>query len=441
MNILEIIEKKRDKKELEKEEIEYFINGYTKGEIADYQAAALVMAIFLNGMTKEETANLTLAMANSGEILDLSKLNKTIVDKHSTGGVGDKVSICLLPLVASLGVPVAKMSGRGLGFTGGTVDKMQSIPGYKTEIDMNTFVKNVENVGISMISQTMNLAPADKKLYALRDSISCVESIPLIASSIMSKKIASGAEKIVIDVTVGKGAFMKNMQDAEKLANEMIEIGKLANRETVCILTNMNEPLGYAVGNNLEVIEAIDFLKGKMPEDLKEVVLELGSYMIKLAGLGDNLEENKLKMLENISNGKAFNKFAEMVKNQGGDVSYLEDTNKFVKAKYVEPIKTEKNGYIQEIDAEEVGKIACSLGAGRIRKEDKIDHTAGIKLCKKVSEKVSNGEDLAYIYSNDVEKLQIAKKKLAGVIRIDDKKIEQEPTICYSSIRHKNQPF
>ena len=261
MNILEIIEKKRDNKELTKEEIDFFVKGYTKEEIADYQAASLVMAIYLNGMTKQETTNLTLAMANSGEILDLSKLNKVIVDKHSTGGVGDKVSICLLPLVASLGVPVAKLSGRGLGFTGGTVDKMQSIPGYNTDIDMNSFVQNVENIGISMISQTMNLAPADKKLYALRDSISCVESIPLIASSIMSKKIASGAEKIVLDVTVGKGAFMKKMQDAEKLANEMIEIGKLANRETVCILTNMDEPLGYAVGNNLEVIEAIEFLE------------------------------------------------------------------------------------------------------------------------------------------------------------------------------------
>lgn len=248
MNILDIISKKRDNKILNKEEIEYFIKGYSNNEIADYQAAALVMAIYLNGMTKEETTNLTLAMANSGEILDLSKLNKTIVDKHSTGGVGDKVSICLLPLVASLGVPVAKMSGRGLGFTGGTVDKMQSIPGYKTDLDINTFVKNVENIGISMISQTMNLAPADKKLYALRDTISCVESIPLIASSIMSKKIASGAEKIVLDVTVGKGAFMKNINDARLLSREMIEIGKLANRETICVLTNMDEPLGLAVG-------------------------------------------------------------------------------------------------------------------------------------------------------------------------------------------------
>ena len=429
MNILEIIEKKRDKKELTKDEIEFFINGYTKGDIADYQAAALVMAIFLNGMTKQETTNLTLSMANSGEILDLSKLNKIIVDKHSTGGVGDKVSICLLPLVASLGVPVAKMSGRGLGFTGGTVDKMQSIPGYKTDIDMNIFVQNVENIGISMISQTMNLAPADKKLYALRDSISCVESIPLIASSIMSKKIASGAEKIVLDVTVGKGAFMKNIDDAKELANEMIEIGKLANRETVCILTNMNEPLGYAVGNNLEIIEAIEFLKGNMPDDLKEVVLELGAHMIQLAGLGDNLEENRMKMLENINNGKALKKFSEMVENQGGDISYLEDINKFEKAKYIEPVKAEKNGYIQEMNAEEVGKIACNLGAGRVKKEDGIDYTVGVKLCKKVSESVSKDDDLAYVYANDIEKLNQAKDELRKVIKIEGNELKQEPTI------------
>ncbi len=429
MNILEIIEKKREKQELTKEEIKYFVKGYVDGKIADYQAAALVMAIYLNGMTKQETTNLTIEMANSGEILDLSKLNKTIVDKHSTGGVGDKVSICLLPLVASLGVPVAKMSGRGLGFTGGTVDKMQSIPGYKTEIDIHKFIQNVENVGISMISQTMNLAPADKKLYALRDSISCVESIPLIASSIMSKKIASGAEKIVLDVTVGKGAFMKNMENAKELANEMIEIGKLANRETVCVLTNMNEPLGYAVGNNLEVIEAIDFLKGKMPKDLKQVVLELGAYMIKLAGLGEKLEENKNKMLENISNGKAYNKFVEMVKNQEGDISYLEDTNKFEKAKIIEPIIAKQDGYIQEINAEEIGKVACGLGAGRVRKEDQIDYSVGVILNKKVADKVAKGDILGYIHSNSKEKFEEAERKLEQIIKINENEIEKEPTI------------
>lgn len=429
MNILEIIEKKRDKKELTKQEIEFFIKGYVKEEIADYQAAALIMAIFLNGMTKEEIANLSLAMANSGEILDLSKLNKTIVDKHSTGGVGDKVSICLLPLVASLGVPVAKMSGRGLGFTGGTVDKMQSIPGYQTEIDIHTFLENVNNIGISMISQTMNLAPADKKLYALRDSISCVESIPLIASSIMSKKIASGADKIVLDVTVGKGAFMKTIEDARNLAKQMIEIGKLANRETICILTNMNEPLGYAVGNNLEVIEAIEFLKGNMPNDVKDVVLELGAYMIKLAGLGDNIEENKEKMLRNIKNGKALKKLKDMVKNQGGDLTYIENTNKFEKAKYIQEIKATKNGYIQEINAESVGKLACSLGAGRIRKEDKIDNSVGIILNKKVFEKVKKGDILAYIHSNSQEKLQEVEKRLLDIIIIDNKEIKKQNSV------------
>ena len=429
MNILEIIEKKREKKELTKDEIEYFINGYVDGKIADYQAAALVMAIFLNGMTKQETTDLTIAMANSGEILDLSKLNKIIVDKHSTGGVGDKVSICLLPLVASLGVPVAKMSGRGLGFTGGTVDKMESIPGYKTSIDIDKFIENVQNVGISMISQTLNLAPADKKLYALRDSISCVESIPLIASSIMSKKIASGAEKIVLDVTVGKGAFMKNIEDAEKLANEMIEIGKLANREVVCVLTSMDEPLGKAVGNNLEVKEAIHFLKGDMPQDLKEVVLELGAYMIKLAGLGENLEENKKQMLENIQNGKAFNKLKQMVQKQGGDISYLENTDKFEKAQFTEEILASQDGYIQEINAEEIGKVACNLGAGRIKKEDNIDYAVGIELDKKVGTKVQKGEILGKIHANDTTKLEIAKKQLNDIIKISPEYCKKIQTI------------
>ena len=308
-HILDIIEKKRDKKTLSKEEIDYVITNYTNNNIPDYQMSALLMAIYLNGMDKEETTNMTLAMANSGEVLDLSKLNKIFVDKHSTGGVVDKVSLILLPLVASLGVPVAKMSGRGLGFTGGTVDKLQSIPGYNTELSKEEFINNVEKIGISMISQSMNLAPADKKIYALRDSISCVESIPLIASSIMSKKIASGAQKIVLDVTVGDGAFMKDIVQAEKLAKTMIDIGTLANRETVCILTNMDEPLGFSIGNNLEVKEAVNFLKGNMPQDLKEVVFSLGAYMLKLSGLGDNIEQNKKKLEQNILNGKGYEKF------------------------------------------------------------------------------------------------------------------------------------
>lgn len=429
MNILDIIEKKREGKELNKEEIDFFVKGYTDGTIADYQAAALVMAIFLKGMTSNETTYLALAMAYSGEVLDLSKLNKTIVDKHSTGGVGDKVSLILLPLVASLGVPVAKMSGRGLGFTGGTVDKLESIPGYKTGIDINNFVENVENVGISMISQTLNLAPADKKLYALRDSIACVESIPLIASSIMSKKIASGAQKIVLDVTVGKGAFMNNLEDAEKLANEMIEIGKLANRETVCVLTDMDQPLGYAVGNSLEVIEAVNFLKGDMPEDLKDVVLELGAYMMKLAGRGSDIEGNKKAMLENIENGKAYDKFIELVRNQGGDISYIENTDNLKKAKYIKAVYSKNEGYIQEINAKEIGKLACELGAGRIRKEDDIKPEVGIILNKKVADKVKKDEVLGYIHSNDEKLLQSIEERMLDIIKIEDKKIGKLNTI------------
>ena len=429
MNILEIIEKKRDKRELSKAEIEYFIEGYTNDKIADYQASALIMAIYLNGMTKQETTDLTIAMVNSGEKLDLSSLNEVIVDKHSTGGVGDKVSLILLPLVASLDVPVAKMSGRGLGFTGGTVDKLESIPGYQTGINIHNFVQNVEKVGISMISQTLNLAPADKKIYSLRDSISCVESIPLIASSIMSKKIASGAQKIVLDVTCGSGAFMQSKERAEELAEEMIEIGRLANKETVCVLTNMDEPLGYAVGNSLEVIEAIQSLKGDMPEDVKKVVLELGAYMIKLAGKGEDIEENKARLLENIENGKGYEKFIQLVENQGGDASYIRDTSQFPKANYIENVYSQKSGYIQSMHAKEIGKIVCDLGAGRIRKEDSIDNTVGIILNKKVSDKVEKEDLLVTIYANSKEKLEEAKKKLLEVIKIEEQEIEKPKMI------------
>ena len=429
MNILEIISKKRDKKELTKEEIEYFVQGYTKGEITDYQASALIMAIYINGMNDREITDLSIAMAYSGEVLDLSGFGENVVDKHSTGGVGDKVSIILLPIIASMGIPVAKMSGRGLGFTGGTVDKMETIPGYRTKVDVNEFIQNVEKVGISMIGQTMNLAPADKKIYELRDAISCVENIPLIASSIMSKKIASGANKIVLDVTVGKGAFMKNKEDAEKLANEMIKIGNLAGREVKCVLTSMDEPLGYAIGNSLEVIEAINFLKGDMLEDVKQVVLELGAYMIKLAGKGDNLEENKQKMLQNIENGQAYKKLIEMVQNQGGDISYLEDTTKFEKSKYISAVVTEKTGYIQEINAEEIGKLSCYLGAGRINKEDEILKNVGIILNKKVGDKVEEQEFLAYICADDENKLREAERKILEIYKIEDKEVEKKPII------------
>ena len=429
MTILDIIEKKRDKKELTKEEIEYFVKGYSEGKIADYQAAALIMAIYIQGMTEEETTNLTLAMAHSGEILDLSKLEKVVVDKHSTGGVGDKVSLILLPLVASVGVTVAKMSGRRLGFTGGTVDKLESIPGYKTDIDIHTFIENVDKIGISMISQTLNLAPADKKIYALRDSIACVESIPLIASSIMSKKIASGAEKIVIDVTVGSGAFMKNLHDAEKLAKEMIAIGKLAGRETICVLTNMDEPLGKCVGNALEVREAIKALKGDIEDDVKKVVLELGTHMVILSGIADK-EETARKMLENnLENGKAYKKFIQMVERQGGDISYLENIESFEESKYIEPIYSEESGYIYNIDAEKVGKLACTLGTREIKKENKIDPSVGIVLLKKVGHYVEKGEVLAYLHLNNIEQLNEAKEKMKNIVKIRKEKTKKLTTI------------
>ena len=426
MNIIDIISKKRDGKELSEEEINYFITEYTNNRIEDYQAAALIMAIYIKGMNYRETKDLTIAMANSGDILDLSKLGSNVVDKHSTGGVGDKVTLILAPLIASLGIPVAKMSGRGLGFTGGTADKIESIPGYNTEVSEKQFIENVEKIGISLITQTLNLAPADKKIYALRDTIACTESIPLIASSIMSKKIASGANKIVLDVTCGYGAFMKNRKQAEELSKTMIEIGKLAGRETVCIVTDMNEPLGYAVGNNLEVIEAIEFLKGDMPSDLKEVVIELGAYMIKLAGKGDNIEENKQKLLENIKNGKAYDKFIELVKNQGGDISYIEDTEKFEKASIIKEVISNKEGNIQEINAKTIGEISCALGAGRQTKTDKIDLSVGIILNKKVGDYVKIGDIVATVYANDQEKADKAEEEILNTYKIGKEKEDKQ---------------
>lgn len=425
MNILDIIAKKRDKQELTKEEIEYFVNEYTKGNVTDYQAAALIMAIYINGMNSRETTDLTMAMTTSGETLDLSSISDTVVDKHSTGGVGDKITIILMPIIASLGIPVAKMSGRGLGFTGGTVDKLESIPGYNAAIPVEEFIKNVKEIGISVIGQTMNLAPADKKMYALRDTISCVDSMPLIASSIMSKKIAAGANKIVLEVTCGNGAFMKNKEDAIKLAEEMREIGRLANKETVCVLTNMNEPIGKTVGNTLEIIEAIEALKGNMTDDVEMIVTTIGAYIIKLSGKGDNLEENRLKIMENINNKKAYNKFLELVAKQGGDISFIEDMKKLEKAKYLMPVVAKEEGYISELNALTVGQISVGLGAGRIKKEDGIDNAVGIVLNKKIGDKVEIGDTLAYIHANDEEKGSKAVEDLYNAYKFSDKEVSK----------------
>ena len=436
MNMKEIIDKKKNKTELSKEEIEYFIKNYTNDKIPDYQASALVMAIYLNGMTENELTYLTMAMANSGEKLDLSKLGN-VVDKHSTGGVGDKVTLILIPIIASLGIPVAKMSGRGLGFTGGTADKIEAIPGYKTMLNQKEFIQNVQKIGVSLITQTSNLAPADKKIYALRDFISCTDSIPLIASSIMSKKIASGANKIVLDVTCGSGAFMKNKEEAIELSKQMEQIGEKVGKETVCVITNMEEPLGYSVGNNLEIIETINFLQGRMQEDVKKVVLEIGSQMIKLSTkkefvtskeeriiIPNEMEEKeeikkyKEQMLQVIQNGKAFEKFKQLIKNQGGDISYLENIDKFTKAQYIEPIYSSKSGIVDKLDAGIIGKTSCKLGAGRNTKEDNIDMSAGITLEKKVGSTVKKGEILAYLHTNKKEIIKEAKEEIEKAYNI-----------------------
>ena len=401
MNIINIIDKKRLNKELTNEEINYFISEYTKGAIPDYQASALLMAICINGMNPREIVDFTMAMVHSGDMLDLSDISNNIVDKHSTGGVGDKVTLIVMPIIASLGIPVAKMSGRGLGITGGTIDKLESIPGYNVNLTLEQCKENVKQHGISIIAQTGDLAPADKKLYALRDVTATVQSIPLIASSIMSKKIAAGANHIVLDVTCGKGAFMKDISMARQLADMMIEIGKLANRDTRCVITAMDQPLGYAIGNTLEVIEAINFLKGDMPEDLKEVILEIGSEMLKVCGIGDDIENNKQLILDSINSGKAFEKFKELVIAQGGDKSFIEDTSKFEKAAYQLELKASQNGYIKEIDSYKIGEYCMNLGAGRKRKEDSINHKVGIILKKKIGDYIEEGENLAIVHTDD----------------------------------------
>lgn len=422
MNILDIIAKKRDGLELTEEEISYFIQSYVTGDVTDYQAAALVMAIYIRGMNKKETAYLTNAMAYSGKVLDLSAIGE-VVDKHSTGGVGDKVTLILMPLIASLGIPVAKMSGRGLGFTGGTADKLEAIPGYCTNIEVPQLIDNVKKVGISLVSQTLELAPADKKLYALRDAISCTESIPLIASSIMSKKIAAGSNKIILDVTCGSGAFMKDWKEAKELAIAMKGIGMLVGKATVCVITQMDQPLGRYVGNNLEVIEATEALKGNWEPDVKKVVLTLGAYLLQLAGKGNDIEENKQKLLEKIQEGKAYEKWLELVQNQGGDTSYIRDTSKFEKANYTTSVLAKQDGYLAKVDAYTIGNFVCDLGAGRKKKEDTIDPTVGIACYKKVGDKVSKQEIIAEVYSKEpLTNLQL--EQIQNAYAIVNQKVE-----------------
>lgn len=410
MRMIDIIEHKRDGKILTNEEINFFITNYVDGKIPDYQVSALLMAILFRGMSDEEIFNLTNDMLHSGDIIDLSKIKGVKVDKHSTGGVGDKTSLVLGPLVASCGAKLAKMSGRGLGHTGGTLDKMESIPGMQINISEENFISQVNKIGMAIVGQTGHLVPADKKLYALRDVTGTVDSLPLIASSIMSKKLASGSDSILLDVKVGSGAFMKTLEMGEELAKTMVSIGKYFKKDTRAILTDMDEPLGLAVGNNLEVIEAINTLKGNGPKDLTELCIKAGAIMLLQAKICTSFEEGEKLLQSKIENGEAFKKFVEFVEAQGGDISYVLNTSKFEKAKYEISINSNKSGYITKIDALEIGEFAMKLGAGREKIEDKIDYSAGIILSKKIGDFVNLGDELCKIYTNKENYEEIIKE-------------------------------
>lgn len=419
MTIIDIIEKKKRKFELSKEEISFVIKGMLNKEIADYQISALLMAIVLNGMTEEETYYLTKEMIESGEIIDLSSIDGIIVDKHSTGGVGDKITLILAPLLASLNIKIAKMSGRGLGHTGGTIDKLESIPGYQVELTRDEFIKQVNEIGLSVISQTGNICPADKKLYALRDVTGTVDSIPLIASSIMSKKIASGADIIFIDVKVGNGALMKDLDSAKELAQRMINIGKRFNKEVICILTNMNEPLGLAVGNALEVKEVIDTLHGYGPIDVTELVIKIAAIIINKTEKID-IEEAKQLCLKKIHNGEAYQKFLDLVKYQHGNLEKLKIADR------VFSVKSTKTGYINSINSLEIGEIARKIGAGRLTKEDSIDYSVGLVLSHKVGDYVKTGDELIKVYLNGRD---LRLDEILNCFEIDEEKEETLPLI------------
>lgn len=429
----DIIVKKRDGGELTKEEIEFFVEGYTKGEIPDYQASAFTMAIYFQGMTAEETATLTQAMVDSGETIDLSAIEGKKVDKHSTGGVGDKVTFIVGPLVASVGIPVAKMSGRGLGHTGGTLDKLESIKGLEIEMTKEKFIENVNTHKLAVAGQTGNLAPADKKLYALRDVTGTVNSLPLIAGSIMSKKIASGADSIVLDVKTGSGAFMKTLEDSEALAREMVNIGNNLGRNTVAVISDMNQPLGYEVGNANEIKEAAEILQGKNVEDLRLLSLEIASHMAVLAEKFSSYEEAYKAIEANIENGKAFQSLRTLIEAQGGDVSMIDDLDRLPRAAHEIEVTADQDGYVSAIDAESIGIAAMYLGAGRATKEDEINHGVGISLKKKIGDPVKAGEALVVLISDD-EQPNDSIQKVKEAYTISGEKVEK-PTLIHNIIK------
>ena len=427
MRSIDIIIKKRDKHELSPEEIDFFIQGYTRGEITDYQASAWAMAVLLNGMTARETTDLTLSMARSGQILDLSDIVDVVVDKHSTGGVGDKTTLAVLPIVASCGLPCGKMSGRGLGFSGGTLDKLESIPGYRVNLSTEEFKKQLKEIGIVLTGQSLDLAPADGKLYSLRDVTGTVQSIPLIASSIMSKKIAGGATAILLDVKVGLGAFMQTLEEARELADTMVAIGELAGRKVQIMLSDMNQPLGCAVGNVLEVKEALDVLHGGGPTDFRIHCLAACADMLVLGGLCPDLPAARELVHKAIEDGSAFNKFVELVKAQGGDASYVEQPEKMARASLVEIVVSPKTGYLSQVHARLIGEAAVDLGGGRIKKSDPIDHAVGIEVLHKVGEKIQAGEPLFVVHANDSEKLRQARETVLAAHSFSENPVEPLP--------------
>jgi pyrimidine-nucleoside phosphorylase len=428
LRFYDIIHKKKDGNILTAEEIKFTVKGFTDGSIPDYQMAALLMAICLKGMNPEETALLTLAMARSGDMLDLSNLPGVKVDKHSTGGVGDKTTLIVAPMVAAMGVTVAKMSGRSLGHTGGTVDKLEGIPGFNTNLTMEEFFKTVNNVGICLSGQSLSLAPADKKIYALRDVTATIESIPLIAASIMSKKIAAGADCILLDVKTGSGSFMKTLDEARMLAQAMVEIGTKTGRKTAALITDMSTPLGINIGNIIEIKEAVAVLKGEGPEDLRHVCIELAAYMLYLAEKGDLPQCRKIAE-ESITNGKALEKFAQVVAAQGGDRAFIDDTSRFPQAKITKEIVAPSSGYIQTMDTEGIGVAALILGVGRERPQDTIDHTAGISVYAKSGDRVEKGQLLATLYTATQEKAKAAADKYLSCLTFNDTFVEKPPLI------------
>ena len=429
MRMYEILAKKREGEELTKEEIQFFISGVTDGSIPDYQITALLMAICIRGMTRRETSALTMAMEHSGDTVDLSSLPGIKVDKHSTGGVGDKTTLIAAPIAAALGVTVAKMSGRGLGHTGGTVDKMESIPGLRTALSREEFFDVVRKTGLSVVGQSGNLDPADKKLYALRDVTATVESIPLIASSIMSKKLAAGADKILLDVKTGSGAFMKTQQDAEMLAREMVEIGRSVGRETIALVTDMDVPLGNAIGNTLEILEVCQTLRGHGPQDLTVLCLELASNMALLAGAGDTIESCRAAARKALESGAALQKLCDMVSAQGGDASYLQHPETFSRAPVKHELLADRDGYITHMNAEACGEAAMILGAGRVKKEDLIDHSAGIWLLRKTGDAVRAGEVLAVMETAEERFVAEAEPLLRSAYQIGSQQPERRPLI------------